>query len=142
MVTQGDFLNACEKLLAAATATAGQPAVDNLRQELETNTTGAKEAQARRNLHKFQAQEASRDMDRFMGAARKLYSRLRNLLIGVYGPKAEELVQFGIQPFRSRQGTLESKAKRWLAMEEKKEKPSGPGVAPTRTADSQTESTS
>jgi hypothetical protein len=139
MVTQGDFLNACEKLLAAATAGAGQPAVDDLRQQLETNTSGAKEAQARRNLNRFQAQEASRDMDRFMSAARKIYSRLRNLLIGVYGREAEELVQFGLQPFRGPQVSLEQKAQR---LERKKEKPSEPGVAPARTADSQTESTS
>ena len=139
--TQGDFLNACDKLLAAATANAGQPAVDDLRQQLEKNTNGAKEAQARRNLHKYQAQQASRDLDVFLDSAREIYSRLRHLLIGIFGLDAEKLVEFGFQPFRPTQVSTEQKVKRFLEKEQEKEKPPVKGQSPTQAANSQTEST-
>jgi hypothetical protein len=98
-VTQGDFLNACDAMLAAALVNAGEEAVE-LRLQLETNTAGAKEAQARRNFHRAEAQQASRDLDGFIRAGRVIYSRLRHLLIGLFGPRAEKLVEFGIKPLR------------------------------------------
>jgi len=140
-VTQGDFLNACDKLLTAATANAGPPAVEELRQQLEKDTNGAKEAQSRRNLHRFQAQQASRDLDRFMTAARTIYSRLRHILVGVFGQDAEKLVEFGLQPFRGPQVTLAQKVERFLEKEQEKEKPPVKGQSPTQAANSQTEST-
>src|SRR5262245_20704493 len=100
--TQGNFLNACDKLLAAAAANP-QPAVDELRQELEKSTSGAKAAQARRNQHKFQAQQASRDLDKLLDDAQDFYSRLRHVLIGIHGPEAEVLVAYGFKPFRGQQ---------------------------------------
>src|SRR5688572_21600569 len=135
-VTQGDFLNACDKLLAAATANAGQAAVDDLRLQLEKGTVGARGAQARRNLHKAQAQQASRDLDVFLDSAREIYSRLRHLLIGIFGLDAEKLVEFGFQPFRVPQIPLEQKAKRLEA----KKKPPENGQSPTQAASPQTES--
>lgn len=136
-VTQGDFLNACDKLLAAATANAGQPAVEELRLQLEKDTNGAREAQARRNLHKSLAQQASRDLDERLDSGRESYSRLRHVLIGLFGADAEKLVEFGLQPFRPPQIPLEQKAKRL----ESKKKPPENGQSPTQAASPQTEST-
>ncbi|MFL6199900.1 MAG: hypothetical protein ACJ76J_12030 [Thermoanaerobaculia bacterium] len=139
-VTQGDFLNACDKLLVAATAETGQPVVDELRLNLEKGTAGAREAQARRNLHKAQAQQASRDLEAILVSARVVYSRLRHLLIGIFGLDAEKLVEFGLQPFRPPQVSTEAKVKRFLEKELEKEKPPEKGQSPTQAANSQTES--
>lgn len=136
-VTQGDFLNACDKMLAAAKANAGQAKVDDLSLELEKETAGAKEAQARRNVHRAAAQQASRDLDGFMESARKIYSRLRHLLIGVFGLDAEKLAEFGLQPFRPTPVSTEQRVIQFL----KKEKPPENGQSPTQAAHSQTEST-
>jgi hypothetical protein len=139
--THGDFLNANDKLLAAATANAGQAAVDDLRLQLEKETTDIREAQARRNVHKAAMQQASRDFDSAMESARKLYSRLRDMLIGLFGLSAEKLAEFGLKPFRPTPVSTEAKVKRFLEKEEK-EKPPVKGQSPTQAASSQTESSS
>ena len=135
--SQGDFLNACDKLLAAATASAGQPVVDELRLQLEKDTSGAREAQGRRNLHKGQAQQASRDLDEYLDSAKDVYSRLRHLLIGVFGKSAERLVEFGFQPFRPPEIPVEQRVKRFL----EKEKPPETGPNPNQTAAPKTDGT-
>ncbi len=135
--THGDFLNASDKLLVAAQANAGQAAVDDLRLKLEKDVGDAREAQARRNVHKAASQQASRDLDLAMESARKLYSRLRHMLIGLFGLSAEKLAEFGLQPFRPPQVPLERKVKRFL----EREKPPENGQSPTQAANSQTEST-
>jgi hypothetical protein len=119
-ITQGDFLNACDSLLAAAKANAGESAVEELRQQLEKEAIDTREAQARRNQCRAAAQQASRDLDGSLESARKLYSRLRHLLIGLFGLDAEKLAEFGLQPFRPPQVSTEQKVKRFL----EKEKPS------------------
>lgn len=135
--THGNFLNAGDKLLAAAKGNAGQAVVDDLRLQLEKEMADAREAQARRNVHKAGAQQASRDFDSAMESARKLYSRLRHTLIGLFGLSAEKLAEFGLQPFRPPQVPLVQKVKRNL----EKEKPPENGQSPTQAARSQTEST-
>ncbi|HEX5717910.1 MAG TPA: hypothetical protein VF179_17255 [Thermoanaerobaculia bacterium] len=137
-VSYGDFLNACDALLAAALVNAGE-AADELRLQLETDTAGAKDAQARRNAYKAQAQQASRDLDGFIASARVVYSRLRHMLIALFGLRAEKLVEFGIQPLRP------------VPKTKVKEEPLPPplemnklpveGQSPTQAAHSQTEST-
>ncbi len=137
--TQGDLLNACDKLLTAAKMNAGQAVVDDLRLQLEKDTTDLREAQARRNVHRAAAQQASRDIDDAIESARKLYSRLRHLLIGVFGLDAEKLAEFGLQPFRAVPVSTEKRVQRFLEKEEK-EKPPVKGQSPTQAANSQTES--
>lgn len=140
-VTQGDFLNACNKLLDAAKAQPPDPRVEELRLQLERDTDGAREAQARRNFHKSEAQQASRDLDGFLSSAKDVYSRLRHQLIALFGPKAEKLVNFGFKVFRGPQVTAEQK---FVASEKRKSKKKPPenGVEPTRAADSQIDSAS
>lgn len=139
--THGDLLNACDKLLVAAKANPGEPKVDELRLQLEKDTEGAKEAQARRNLHKAAAQQASRDLDGFLSSAKQIYSRLRHMLIALFGLRAEKLAEFGLRVFRGPQVTAEQKL---VATENRKSKKKPPenGVEPTRAADSQTDSRS
>lgn len=139
--TQGDFLNACNKLLDAAKAQPPDPRVEELRLQLEKDTNGAREAQARRNFHKSEAQQASRDLDGFLSSAKDVYSRLRHQLIALFGPKAEKLVNFGFKVFRGPQVTAEQK---FVASEKRKSKKKPPenGVEPTRAADSQIDSAS
>lgn len=134
--TQGDFLNACDKLLTATQANPGEPKVEELRLQLQMDTEGAREAQARRNLHRAAAQQASRDLDGFLSSGRAVYSRLRSILTGVFGLKAEKLAEFGLRVYRPPQVSAEKKAER--ARNEKK--PPENGVEPTRAADSQTDS--
>ena len=98
--TQGDLLNACDKLLATAGDIAGQPTVEELIPILEQDVLGAREAQARRNVHKAAAQQASRDLDAFLESARKVYSRLKSVLQGIYGRDSEMMVKFGFLPLR------------------------------------------
>ena len=140
-VTQGDFLNACNKLLDAVKAQPPEPKVDELRLQLEKDTEGAREAQARRNFHKAEAQQASRDLDGFLSSAKDVYSRLRHLLIALFGLRAEKLVEFGLKVFRGPRVTAEQK---FVASEKRKSKKRPPenGVEPTRAADSQIASAS
>lgn len=98
--TQGDFLNASDKLLATAGEVAGQPTVEELVATLGQDVTGAREAQARRNLHKAASQQASRDLDAYMVSARKTYSRLRSVLQGIFGKDSEKMVEFGFGVLR------------------------------------------
>jgi hypothetical protein len=107
-VTQGVFLNACDTLLVAAEANADEPGVNDLRLQLESDSGGAREAQSRRARHRSLAQEASRDLDRYLAAAREGYSRLRHLLIGRYGLRSEKLAEFGLQPLRPAQRPKET----------------------------------
>jgi hypothetical protein len=137
--SHGDFLNASDKLVVAAKTNEAKAApVDELRVQLEKEVTGIREAQARRNFHKAEAQQASRDFDNGMGAARKIYSRLRHMLIGLFGLSAEKLAEFGLQVFRPPQVSLEKKLTRII----NKKRPPENGVEPTRTADSQIDSAS
>lgn len=137
--TQGDFLKACNNLLDAAKAQPPDPKVEELRLQLEKDTEGAREAQARRNFHKSEAQQASRDLDGFLSSAKDVYSRLRHLLIAIFGARAEKLVNFGLKVFRGPQVTTEQK---FVASEKRKSKKKPPenGVEPTRAADSQIDS--
>jgi hypothetical protein len=136
---QGDFLHACDEILVAAKTNAGQPGVEELRLQLEKDREGLREARVRRNLHKAAAQQASRDFDDFMESAKKIYSRLRHMLIALFGLSSEKLAEFGLQPFRPQPASTESKVKRFL--DKGKEKPPENGHEPTQAARPQTDFT-
>ena len=136
-VTHGDFLNACDKMIVAAEANPGEP-VDGLRVHLESDAEGIREAQSRRSFHWSEAQKASRDLDKFLVSARQIYSRLRHLLIALFGLRAEELVKYGVQPLRPPR----VKAEPTPSPVEDNKKPPEKGQTPTQAAHSQTESSS
>jgi hypothetical protein len=89
-------------------------------------------------VHKAAAQQASRDFDVLMNSAKKIYSRLRHLLIALFGLSSEKLAEFGLQPFRPQPVSTEQRVKRFL----EKKRPPENGVEPTRAADSQIDSAS
>ena len=136
--TQGDFLNACDKVLATAGDVAGQPTVEELIPLLEQDVVGAKDAQARRNVHKAASQQASRDLDAYLVSARKTYSRLRSVLQGIFGKDSEMMVKFGFGVLRPPQ--LQPKKPPVEVGE--MEKPPENGQSPTQAAHSQTDSAS
>ena len=139
-VTQGDFLNACDKMIIAARANPGEP-VDSLRIHLESDTEGARAAQARRNFNWAAAQQSSRDLDAYLVSARQIYSRLRHILIGSFGVRAEKLVEYGVKPLRPPQVPAEPTVPPPPPIEDMKKPPEN-GQSPTQAAHSQTESSS
>jgi len=68
--------------------------------QLAGATAGAKEALFRRNSHRGQQQQASRDLDRFLVMVKGLSERLRFIVKGRFGPAAEKLAEFGLMPRR------------------------------------------
>lgn len=88
------------------------------------------EADIRQKHHKFQFQQATRDLEQLTGLARDLLLRLKNAVRARYGVTAEKLAEFGLNPRRfSRAGT------------QSKKKPPETGPIPPQTADSGTEAT-
>ena len=140
--TQGDFLNACDKLLATAGDVVGQPTVEELLPLLGQDVLGARDAQARRNVSKAAAQQASRDLDAYLASARRGYSRLKAVLQGVFGKDAEKMVEFGFQPFRPSLLLPKKPPVEEMREGEKMEKPPENGQSPTQAAHSQTDSAS
>lgn len=133
--TQSDFLDACDEALAAAKINAGQqPVVDELSLQLEKEIGNMRQARVRRNVHKAAAQQASRDSSAAMESAQKIYSRLRHMLIALFGLSSEKLAEFGFQPFRPQPASTESRVKRFLERENGKEKPPENGHEPTQAA--------
>ena len=133
-----DHLQRWDMALVAGEANPEEPGVEDLRIQLGSAAEGARACIARRNLLKYQLQQNSRELDAFMRTGKKVFSRLVLVVKGRYGPGAEKVVEWGIQPLRPPQVTTEQKVERFL----KKQKPPENGVEPTRAADSQTDSRS
>jgi hypothetical protein len=100
------------------------------RQLLADTVAKIEEADVRQKHHKFQFQQASRDLDQFTSLARDLLLRLKNFVRGKYGMTSEKLAEFGLNPRRSPRTPAATK-----------EKPPETGPTPPQTADSGTAST-
>jgi uncharacterized protein (DUF3084 family) len=72
------------------------------RELLEVTVAEIEEAVVRQKHHKFQFQQASRDLERLTALARDLLLRLRNVVRGKYGMTSEKLAEFGLNPRRTR----------------------------------------
>ena len=92
------------------------------------------EADVRQKHHKFQFQQASRDLEQLTLLARDLLLRLKNAVRAQYGMAAEKLAEFGLNPRRS-------KPRAAVIPTETVKKPPETGPNPPQTADSGTEST-
>jgi hypothetical protein len=140
---QAEHLKKWDMALAGAEANAGEPGVEDLKVELGTAAEGARAKLARKNQLEYQLQQTFRELDEIMSIGKKTYARLVRVIKGRFGRDSEKLREWGVQPERPPQVSLVQKVTRFLERKEKEnEKPSEPGVAPARTADSQTESTS
>jgi len=60
------------------------------------------DADVRQKHHKFQFQQASRDLERLAALARDLLLRLKNAVRAKYGMSSEKLAEFGLNPRRPR----------------------------------------
>lgn len=90
-----------EKLLAAVAANqADLPYIDGYKQQLEVEMTGAKAASLRQSASQAEAQQASRDLEGFLGRGQDLASRIRGGVRSKYGIKGEKLKEFGLKVFR------------------------------------------
>ena len=128
--SQADVLKNSDLLVAAAEVYKDEPGVEDLMTELAVTTAGAKKALAQRNLFKGQYQQSSRDVESLLVTVKTLSERLSLVLKGRYGPKAERLAEFGLQPRRPR-----AKSK---AQEKPPEQPQSATQAATPAADSKT----
>jgi hypothetical protein len=91
-------------------------------------------AQVRQKHHKFQFQQASRDLEQLTLLARDLLLRLKNAVRAKYGMTAEKLAEFGLNPRRSKPSAAPVQT-------EIVKKPPETGPNPPQTADSKTEAT-
>jgi hypothetical protein len=98
--SQGDKLKAADMMLDGMGRNELDPGISLLGFQLGEARNSAKEALARRALHDAQSQQASRDLDGFMRTIDVIYSRLRRMLQGLFGPREEKLAEFGLQPLR------------------------------------------
>jgi hypothetical protein len=105
---QGNILKRADLLVDSLNGSELEPTVAELVGELTKARGDAKDALARRALSDSQSQQASRDLDAAVGSINVLYSRLRRIMQGVHGVRAEKLTEFGFQPLRLAQ---RSKAK-------------------------------
>ena len=87
------------------------------------------EADVRQKHHKFQFQQASRDLERLTALARDLLLRLKNAVRAKYGMSSEKLAEFGLNPRRSTRPPAS------------KETPPEAVLTPPQTADSGTDGT-
>ncbi len=105
------------------------------RQLLAATVASLEEADVRQKHHKFQFQQASRDLEQLTLLARDLLLRLKNAVRAKYGMTAEKLAEFGLNPRRSKRSA------QVVVPTETVKKPPETGPIPPQTADSETEST-
>jgi hypothetical protein len=77
------------------------------RQQLVSTRDQVREAAAEQALHAAAKQDASKRLQQKLGDGRKLATFLRNAVRQRYGNRSEKLVEFGLQPFRSRRRTTQ-----------------------------------
>ena len=99
----GSTLNGWAHLLTSIEANADDfKELERYRQELTTMLEGAREAIAQQTAMAATKQEASQRLQALLVDGRKLATFLRLGVKRQYGDKSEKLVEFGLQPFRSR----------------------------------------
>ncbi|HWN43045.1 MAG TPA: hypothetical protein VNW71_12545 [Thermoanaerobaculia bacterium] len=135
---QTDHLGRWDTALVAGAINDTEPGTIDLVIQLGAAAAGAKECLARRATLKYQGQQNSRELDGFMAQGKEAYSRLVLVVKGRYGPEAEQVVQWGVQP---RRPSEKSKLVPPPLEEGAMKKPPEKGQSPTQAAHSQTEST-
>lgn len=93
------------------------------RARLENALMNVEEAKQRQKFHQSQFQQATRDLEAAIAEGRVLHTKIRNFIRAIFGLTAEKLVEFKIQPRRS------------------KKKPPQPGPTPPETAAPETDGT-
>jgi hypothetical protein len=105
----GVTLNGWDGLSAALEANAQDfQELEAQRQQLVTRRTEVREAAAEQALHAAAKQDASQRLQQKLGDGRKLATFLRNAVRQRYGNRSEKLVEFGLQPLRSRRRSTQT----------------------------------
>lgn len=99
----GVTLNGWERLLASLEANAGDlPQFETYRAQLKTMLDGAREASAQQAALAANKQETTKKLQSVLADGRKLANFLRNGVRQRYGNRSEKLVEFGLNPLRTR----------------------------------------
>jgi hypothetical protein len=95
-----DHLKRWDTILVAAGTNSSEPGFEDLRFQLEAASEAVKNMLAHQALLRSQLQEATRELEALMVNGKEAYSRLSLVVKGRYGPRAEKLAEFGLQPLR------------------------------------------
>lgn len=99
----GVTLNGWERLLASLEANARDfPQLETYRATLLAMLVQVREISAQQTAMAASKQEATQRLQAMLGDGRKLATFLRNGVRQQYGNRAEKLVEFDLQPLRSR----------------------------------------
>jgi len=122
--SQADFLTDWRFTITGVDANPGDlaPAMED-RYHLENVLLTAEEAKQRQKYHESRFHQATRDVELAIDAGRAVHTKTRNFIRAFYGLQSEKLVEFKLQPRRS------------------KKKPPQPGPTPPETAAPETDGT-
>src|SRR4051794_11497681 len=99
----GVTLNGWDRLLAALEANAPEfPQLDAYREELKAKIAAAQEASSQQAALAASKQDVTKRLQGILADGRKLATLLRGGVRHRFGNRAEKLVEFDLQPFRSR----------------------------------------
>ena len=99
----GVTLNGWERLLGSLETNAGDfPQLETYRAQLKTMLDGAREAAAQQAALAANKQETTKKLQSVLADGRKLANFLRNGVRQRYGNRSEKLVEFGLNPLRTR----------------------------------------
>lgn len=99
----GVTLNGWERLLGSMEANVGDfPQFDAYRAQLKAMLDAAREAAAQQAAMAANKQEATKKLQSVLADGRKLANFLRNGVRQRYGNRSEKLVEFGLNPLRTR----------------------------------------
>jgi hypothetical protein len=99
----GVTFNGWERLLASMEANSKDfPQLETYRAQLAAMLQKAREAASQQAAMAASKQEASQVLQAMLVEGRKMATFLRIAVKRQYGDKSEKLVEFGLQPFRSR----------------------------------------
>lgn len=129
--SRADLLKECRTTIMVVELNAADLEHAQADRELLADTVAKiEETDVRQKHHKFQYQQASRDLEELTSLARDLLLRLKNAVRAKYGMISEKLAEFGLNPRRSTRIPAATK-----------EKPPETGPIPSQTADSGTAGT-
>ena len=101
--SRADLLKECRTTVMVVEVNAADlPHAQTDRELLAITVADIELADVRQKHHKFQFQQASRDLERFTLLARDLLLRLKNAVRAEYGMSSEKLAEFGLNPRRTR----------------------------------------
>lgn len=75
------------------------------RAQLAVEWEGARAAHLRQSEMQVHMQQATRDLEEFLGRCNDLAVRIRSGVKTTYGNRSEKLIEFGLRPIRSRKAS-------------------------------------